>query len=348
MTNRHHKNKKAFTLVELLVVIAIIGVLVALLLPAVQAAREAARRMTCSNNLKNMGLAIINFEGTNKKFPVSIHYDGRDCEVPPFNAKDTGGDCGIPRTGKGWIVDILPYLEQQAMHDGMKPGYDNPSLPLQRQHFRRRSLGMARSEIREFVQRQLPVLTCASDESSKVRDDQFWWEGVDTATTSYKGVLGDTAVLNGTTEWSHTRNDPHGPKDFGSEPDCHDGAPEGCNGIFWRNNYAYDITLRRVTDGTSNTFLVGETVVEQDHHSAAYFSDGDWASCNMPLNYFEDLDSVIEKWFDVRGFRSRHPGGAQFAFVDGSVHFISEGIDHQTYRALSTRDGGELIDASEL
>ncbi len=345
MTSKYKENRQAFTLVELLVVIAIIGVLVALLLPAVQAAREAARRMTCSNNLKNLGLAIMNFEGTSKKFPVSIHYGGDGCQVPPEF-------CDIAMTGKGWIVDILPYLEQAPLHDSMKLGFNDPSKPASAMTFRASGSGgrgMGRREIREFVQIQLPVLTCTSDETATVRDDQFWWRGIEVATTSYKGVLGDTVVVPQLGPiWTHNSSDPGGPKDFGSMPDCHDGSPEGCNGIFWRNNYGHDITMRKVSDGTSNTFLVGESVVEQDHHSAAYFSDGDWASCNMQLNYFADLDSVESQWYDVRGFRSRHPGGAQFAFIDGSVHFVTEGIDHQTYRALSTRDGGEVIDAGEL
>ncbi len=342
---RQRKQNQAFTLVELLVVIAIIGVLVALLLPAVQAAREAARRMSCANNLKNVGLAIINFEGTNKNFPVSVNYD-TDCEIFPFHG--TTGDCGKARTGKGWIVDILPFFEQQAMYDGMKIGFDDPSKSAAAQRFRANvtgGRGMGRNEVREFMQLQLPVLTCPSDESATQRDDMFWWLGVDIATTSYKGVLGDNAVIaGGGGEWEADPPNPSSPKRDGSRPDCHDGDPEECNGIFSRNTYGHKITLRTVVDGTSNTFLAGEGVVEQDLHSAAYFSDGDWAGVYQPLNFFlDESQSPKDKWRDTRGFRSRHPAGVQFVMVDGSVHFVVEGIDHLTYRALGTRNGEEVV-----
>jgi prepilin-type processing-associated H-X9-DG protein len=102
--------------------------------------------------------------------------------------------------------------------------------------------------------------------------------------------------------------------------------------------------MRKVTDGTSNTFMVGECVVSQDYHSAAFFSDGSWASCGIPINYFligVSDDEIRARWNEVRGFKSLHPGGVQFVMVDGSVHFVNESIDHNIYRGLATRDGGE-------
>ncbi len=124
--------RRGFTLVELLVVIAIIGVLVALLLPAVQAAREAARRMSCSNNLKNLGLAVQNYESAKKRFPISVPYDGtRQCEGNEFANYDSGqidyvgqqcGGLDPNRTGKGWITETLPYLEQQALYSQFESG----------------------------------------------------------------------------------------------------------------------------------------------------------------------------------------------------------------------------------
>ena len=104
------------------------------------------------------------------------------------------------------------------------------------------------------------------------------------------------------------------------------------------------MTLRKVTDGSSKTFMVGECVVSQDFHSAAYFTDGSWGSCGIPLNFLLIGASDTElknRWNEVRGFKSLHPGGAHFVMVDGSVHFISESIDHNIYRALATRAGGE-------
>ena len=91
--------------------------------------------------------------------------------------------------------------------------------------------------------------------------------------------------------------------------------------------------------------MLGEAVAEHDLHAASLFSDGDWASCNAQLNYFApDTSQEYHDnfWYDLRGFRSYHPGGANFALADASVRFIAEGIDHRTYRDTCTKDGGEI------
>jgi prepilin-type processing-associated H-X9-DG protein len=115
--------------------------------------------------------------------------------------------------------------------------------------------------------------------------------------------------------------------------------------MFWRNTYFKPLTLKTVTDGTSKTIMVGENVVEQDFHSAAYFADGDWATCGMPLNHFiipnPTLATRQDTWQEARGFRSYHPGGAQFVFADGAVQFLAESIDHNEYRAMCTRNQGD-------
>jgi prepilin-type processing-associated H-X9-DG protein len=108
--------------------------------------------------------------------------------------------------------------------------------------------------------------------------------------------------------------------------------------------------MKSVSDGTSNTFMIGENVVFMDYHSAAYFSDGDWATASIPLNYmpanarpenFKDQEApALSK--AVRGFKSMHAGGAQFVMADGSVHFVQESIETVAYRGLATREGGEI------
>jgi prepilin-type processing-associated H-X9-DG protein len=106
--------------------------------------------------------------------------------------------------------------------------------------------------------------------------------------------------------------------------------------------------LKEVTDGTSNTFLIGETS-PIDSNSPAWSSDGDWAITAIELNWNAETSGACtnpgarECWTQYRGFRSNHPGGANFAMVDGSVTFIQDEIDPQTYRALSTRSRGETF-----
>jgi len=133
----------------------------------------------------------------------------------------------------------------------------------------------------------------------------------------------------------------------GTPVDCHNNlntltTPKGCTGLFWRTAYWYELKLKHITDGQSKTFMVGEGVVSQDLHSAALFADGDWASCNVPLNFFlRDENQVETLWYEMRGFRSLHSGGAQFALADGSVQFFQDSVDHNIYRAMATRNLGE-------
>jgi prepilin-type N-terminal cleavage/methylation domain-containing protein/prepilin-type processing-associated H-X9-DG protein len=346
-SRREASTEHGFTLVELLVVIAIIGVLVALLLPAVQAAREAARRMSCSNNLKNVALACLNFHDGHKSLPQSITQWGweartADCNHSPPIVADIPFNWPDGPNGKGWIIDIFPQLEQQAAYQRIinqlktdkKFGVKTSS-----------GFGLGSPAVRDIIATQLSVLTCPSDESAKPSENIWYWDypGVVTATTSYKGCIGDTLLSTDSVPCS-SNIDPPATLQTGS-PDVHNTASN--NGLFQRTSIVRPINLKMVTDGTSNTFMVGEGVVSQDYHSAAYFADGDFATCSLPLNYFitgvSDDDLKVKFWYKTRGYKSLHPGGAQIAMGDGSVHFISESIDTLTYRGLSTRDGGESV-----
>ncbi len=346
-TDRNFSRHRAFTLVELLVVIAIIGTLVALLLPAVQAAREAARRMSCSNNLKNIGLACINFENTSGHLPESISRWEEDIDINgdwigPDKGKMHPDNGGPGYSGKGWMVDILPQMEQQSAHSQIMTSLKD-NINKGKGKFTARAnngAGMGLMEIREIVATQQPWFSCPSDDSAQPSEQMWGWDNIVVATTSYKGVIGDS-IVSGTPD----KQSPTTPfLDFGSTPDCHNTTE--CNGMLFRASYWEPVKLRTATDGLSNTFLVGEGVVSQDFHSAALFADGDWASCGIPLNFFlvgvPDSEIKEDRWFEVRGFKSLHPGGAQFVMADGSVHFISESIDHDTYRALATRNGEEV------
>ena len=353
MLIRSQKSKtQAFTLVELLVVIAIIGVLVALLLPAVQAAREAARRISCANNLRQLGLSVINYTDSNAgTLPYSVtHWGWQD----PDGEAPEGG-----YSGRGWIAEVLPQLELQSSHDIIQAGIDASGGDefLLRVSRRRGSTskGIAHDDARPVITRQLSVLSCSSDESATLSNNQWHWRHATDlfiATTSYKGVLGDNVLWSdsapsGTpsecSEGVTHQFSASGPNGFGSPIDCHAWTKCGpCNGLFWRTTYANPVELKSITDGQSNTFMIGEGVVAQDHHSAAFFADGDWAVCSIPLNFFQPDDQVTDQWYLSRGFKSYHPGGAQFVHADGSVHFIQENIEHLVYRAFATRNGGEI------
>jgi prepilin-type N-terminal cleavage/methylation domain-containing protein/prepilin-type processing-associated H-X9-DG protein len=352
---RHHTAQRAFTLVELLVVIAIIGTLVGLLLPAVQAAREAARRMSCSNNLKNLGLACLNYVDTKKHLPYSVTMWGWQETSNPADGILGKNKGGPGYSGRGWIVEILPQIEQQALYDRIIAAIDASDG----RNFEAKTKGgwgMGHVDLRDIVTRQLSILTCPSDPSAMPNNLLYHWfhiSNLNVAVTSYKGVMGDNILWTGETRESGERsegsdNDLYTAKDgFGSLPDCHAWADkQPCNGLFWRMAYLDPIQLKQITDGQSNTLMIGESVASQDYHSAAFFADGDWAVCSLPINHFliegQEPDEMVEKWYFQRGFKSLHPGGAQFVFADGSVHFVQEAINHQTYRAFATRNGEEV------
>lgn len=356
MSNASERRRGGFTLVELLVVIAIIGVLVALLLPAVQAAREAARRMSCGNNLKQLGLACLNHADAHSgQLPTSIYKDPEDFDLngnwigPPGGKNDpANGGPGI--SGKGWIVEVLPYVEQQATFQGIKSGLQTVKG---KQRFgpprAANGTGMGAPEIRQYVSVQYPFLTCASDETAQPSTDQWYWETISVGVTNYKGVIGDPVMSDGNARGSAAPAAGF-PLTTGSVPDSHNTAET--NGLFGRNTSVRPISLKSITDGQSNTFMVGETVAGQDFHGAAFFADGDFATCGVPINYFHiGLDTAAMKnapqWMQSRGFKSVHPGGVNFVMGDGSVQFVNEGIETFAYRALATRDGGETASLNQ-
>ena len=322
----------AFTLVELLVVIAIIGILVGLLLPAVQAAREAARRMQCSNNLKQYGLAVHNYHGTYNTFP--------------FGATGSNGSF-IPRLT--WQVRVLPFMEQGTVFDKLDFSVDQRRVQI--------IPGKILWEISP------PYTRCPSDGYPTVLN-----AGTANARAhaNYGGSLGSQKVDGINLSRCHPFTAfeqvlPGGNARFGQTSN-----KSQVSGIFSFGNSI--IKIGDVTDGTTNTLLVGEVLPScqwinfGDTQAGTWinswgnlFSIGGGASTITPMN---EMTTCIgsKKIRDpacnpasgdtmqyAYGFKSLHTGGAQFTLADGSVRFISASIDHVMYQSLGARADGNVL-----
>jgi prepilin-type N-terminal cleavage/methylation domain-containing protein/prepilin-type processing-associated H-X9-DG protein len=318
-----------FTLVELLVVIAIIGVLVALLLPAVQSARESARRMSCSNHLKQYGLGIQNYHDTYNVYPI--------------NATGTAGNA-IPRLT--WQVRILPFMEQKAIFDGVDFNIDQRRLPL-----------LGGGQILWGV--SPPYTHCPSDPFPKVLSGPR-------AQCNYGGSLGSQNVDGLNLSKCHPfkvfeQVMPGGNPRFGEMNPINKAR---VSGIFAFS--AVVLRMADVTDGTSNTLLVGEVLPgcqwNNDNQAGTWinswgnlFSIGGGVSTITPINEMTpclqsnkitDPNCTPASGDTMQyayGFKSRHPNGAQFTLADGSVRFITQNINHTMFQFLGGRDEGSPI-----
>ncbi len=308
-----------FTLVELLVVIAIIGILIALLLPAVQAAREAARRMQCANNLRQIGIALAAYESAHGAFPPSrVGCDGINTWV--CAGRDLAG-----RTGASAFVYILPQLEMTALQE---------KFGLERGGVWNRHPGQDTSWYgdtdKTFAVGQRPaVYVCPSDSAEPMVDDHYGMP-FPAATGSYALVAGTNGPSFGIDAYNvKLRN----------------------TGLFV---YAVPRVAAEVRDGLSNTLAVGEvydghTLLGSNIWSYNLRHADTFRTTENPLNTPQGAGTQLLTGAAQYGvnsaFGSRHPGGGHFLFADGHVTFLSEGIDLDTYRALSTISGGEPIGA---
>jgi prepilin-type N-terminal cleavage/methylation domain-containing protein/prepilin-type processing-associated H-X9-DG protein len=325
--------RHAFTLVELLVVIAIIGVLVALLLPAVQAAREAARRSQCLNNLKQNATAIHLYHDAQNSLP-QYH-----AAFPPGAAGGSSSGRGGPATaawnyswsdpGPVWSVQILPFMEQQQLYKL----FDT-------------TVTMKHANNAKAVQSIVPSFVCPTAESaqSPIFDDRR-----DAAGSHPKPALGLYYPLSmGPTE---TDSCPFCPvaRPSGGDSYCCQGYSYGTfnfagqredtsTGMFGR--YYVKRRFKEVADGLSNTFMMGETLPEQCVYGGMFAANFSLAGTTIPLNTFADC-SIVGCHNTACGFKSSHPNGAHFAMADGSIHFVVESINYTIYNYLGTRAGGE-------
>lgn len=307
---------KGFTLVELLVVIAIIGILVGLLLPAVQAAREAARRMQCSNNLKQLGLAGQNYHDTFRSFPLNHVWPRRPTETTgeTVNSLDLM-ECW------GWAVLMMPFYEQGNLHTQLQVTQVSLMDYLRVPDPTGRRLAL--------LQQDIPTLLCPSDGGG---------DAAKTARDFRDGV--------GTTAGGHPRLWKPGLNNYISNRGMRSNRrrTQDTHGMFMENA---SIKMSGVTDGTSNTVLFGEREsrvgragiwcgVRDPNASGARGIDTTTGHFRTTMN---SSDPPVAWTNGARGagsgFSSLHTGGAQFVFVDGSVHFISQNIDWREDRATN-------------
>ena len=310
-------SRSGFTLVELLVVIAIIGILVALLLPAVQSAREAARRMQCGNNLKQIGLALHNYHTAHGTFP----YGSGDC-CDPGNPNAWGGV---------WTTMILPQLEQQNLHDKIDFNVHTKNLP------------------QDTLDTTVAAYICPSDgkASTAVFTDRYWHNPTQAAGTWYTASMGPTDPdFCSFCDDSVPADDNYccQGNNFGTLPG--DGYPAG-SGVGMFSRYRKAISIDDVRDGTTNTLAIGETIPSQCTFISMFAVNFNVSPTNIPINTMESdgpggQHSPGTSWWTTSGFKSRHPGGTLFCMGDGSVHFLSETIDYRLYNELGTIAGGEV------
>jgi len=342
--------RPGFTLVELLVVIAIIGILVALLLPAVQAAREAARRMQCGNNEKQLALSIHMFHDTYKVFPYGMlrrqsnffHHPDQLKGAPLFNRR------------YGLMHQLLPYIEQ----DNLWQRWD---------HFvfannDRDPPGSAQFSGNHFMKQIVPTLMCPSNPGGPLNEAANAADSGRYFRTHYFGAAGTRGYPRGGVFPRPSLYNPFAPA-TPDQPTSTTAAPAytgRSDGILGQNiQYA----MRDALDGTSNTLLLGERQYHDlifDQYTGDRIRDWGWVwfgaqgdcflGTGVPMNFrlpqdFATIPAATQQLlFDdrINAYGSMHPGGCQVALVDGSVRFVAQTISPVTFRALGTRAGGEV------
>jgi prepilin-type N-terminal cleavage/methylation domain-containing protein/prepilin-type processing-associated H-X9-DG protein len=352
---RHCCPKRAFTLIELLVVIAIIAILIGLLLPAVQKVREAAARIKCANNLKQFGLACHSYHDVNALLPAGgeVYFD------PSWNPSNKGT----------WLVFTLPYMEQGNLYAKL-PDLNTLGVP--------GDLALDAEKL-GVLPNTLPYLRCPSDDfmpSSKLLTSYMASAGP--ISNSAAGLCGTPGPFD-----QYANGNQFGWGYDGSQATFTDTTdPSQVPGIFGRQGIK--VRFASVTDGLSNTLLIGEFLPGQNgeasddldltrsNHRGWYIWDSGnaYGTTVIPINYRSDIRTPntqdpswtgspaqiaevcglhhFENWGVSTGFKSNHAAGANFVFADGSVHFIPASIDTRTYQLLGCRNDGQVFDSSNL
>lgn len=344
---RRLANRKTtgFSLVELLVVIAIIGVLIALLLPAVQAAREAARRLQCANNVKQLALGVVAHEATHRFFPTGGW--GEEWLGHP--------DRGFTRRQPGgWIYNVLPFIEQQALHD---LGASGSGTTIEEANAQRLSTPLAGLNC---PTRRSAILYQLYDSSYNSSIDYKFTTG------SITRLARSDYAMNGG-DWMQKLSTP--PEDFaeGDEPSFDADPANQLSHQTGISHHRSEVKLSDIKDGASNTFLIGEKYVNRDCYAngkdrgdneTMYCSDsrnllrwtgikgkvGSATANNRPV---QDRP-VMGEGNTVQWFGSAHADTFNMSFCDGSIRTIHYSIDGEAYRRLGNRQDGFPIDGSRF
>lgn len=343
---------RAFTLVELLVVIAIIGILVSLLLPAVQSAREAARRTQCVNQIKQLGLAVLNYESQQGRLPPAGKYSGAwgidrskgACATGTFVNTRSQAYASSPTSGPGtsWMLEVLPYAERSTLYDqwdhNSNIGRYNASAPS--------NANLAGTDIKEFY--------CPSRRTT-IRNEDIEMLG-----------NGIKRLGKGGTDYGCNLGKGNAWNNLNANRSLHTG--NRTIGLSFENIGPFEfnkgVKLAKITDGTSRTILLGELqrVFFSDDEVTAFGGDSSsgwlwrsqdaWAEAGLPTAFTinppglcpsvgtppgaEGINNLLSEYPG-----SDHPGGANFCLTDGSVLFVSENGDSDILAGFVTRAGGE-------